>query len=87
MKLKQSKGRPAQEVVLDVRPILRASEQAVVSRVLSAVDGVESVAVNPVAQTALVQYDASTRLARRSTKNRRRLRLPLRGPVGTESFV
>lgn len=43
--------------VLDVRPILRASEQAVVSRVLGALDGVDSVDVNPVAQTAAVRYD------------------------------
>ncbi len=44
--------------MLDVRPILRASEQAVVSRVLGALDGVESVEVNPVAQTAVVSYDS-----------------------------
>lgn len=43
--------------MLDVRPILRASEQAVVSRVLGSLDGVESVDVNPVAQTAAVSYD------------------------------
>ncbi|MBJ7354321.1 MAG: heavy metal translocating P-type ATPase [Thermoleophilaceae bacterium] len=45
------------DAVLDVRPILRASESAVVSRVVGAVDGVESVDVNPVAQTAAVRYD------------------------------
>lgn len=59
MNLRQTTGRPEQEAVLDVRPILRASEQAVVDSVLSAVDGVESVDVNPVAQTALVKYDRS----------------------------
>lgn len=45
------------DAVLDVRPILRASESAVVSRVVGAVDGVESIDVNPVAQTAAVRYD------------------------------
>lgn len=45
--------------VLDVRPILRASEQALVSRVVEALDGVESVDVNSVAQTAFVHYDAA----------------------------
>lgn len=45
------------QAVLDVRPILRASESAVVNRVVGGVDGVASIDVNPVAQTAVVCYD------------------------------
>lgn len=52
-----AEGSHVHDAVLDVRPILRASESAVVSRVVGAVDGVESVDVNPVAQTAAVRYD------------------------------
>lgn len=52
-----SKDARMYDAVLDVRPILRASESAVVSSVVGAVDGVESVDVNPVAQTAAVRYD------------------------------
>lgn len=54
----RTENAPTRDAVLDVRPILRASEQAVVSRVLGALDGVESVEVNPVAQTAVVSYDS-----------------------------
>jgi hypothetical protein len=43
--------------VLDVRPILRDSQQATVARVLGRHRGVEGVEVNPVAQTATVRYD------------------------------
>jgi P-type Cu2+ transporter len=43
--------------VLDVRPILRASQQGTVERVLRRQDGVGLVEVNPVAQTAAVSYD------------------------------
>lgn len=53
----QTKNTATRDAMLDVRPILRASEQAVVSRVLGSLDGVESVDVNPVAQTAAVSYD------------------------------
>ena len=45
--------------VLDVRPILRASEKAVVEAVLSREPGVERVEANPVGQTAAVTYDPS----------------------------
>ncbi len=43
--------------VLDVRPILRASEKAVVERVLGRLPGVLAVDANPVAQSATVTYD------------------------------
>lgn len=43
--------------VLDVRPMLRASENAIVERVLGRQAGVERVEANPVAQTATVTYD------------------------------
>ncbi len=43
--------------VLDVRPMLRGSEKAVVERVLGREAGVERVEANPVAQTATVTYD------------------------------
>ena len=44
-------------MVLDVRPILRASEKATVARVLGRLEGVGWVEVNPVAQTATVSFD------------------------------
>jgi len=44
-------------VVLDVRPILRASEKTTVERVLERQAGVGRVEANPVAQTATVSYD------------------------------
>jgi len=47
----------ATTAVLDVRPILRASEQAIVERVLGRQAGVGRVDVNAVAQTATVSYD------------------------------
>ena len=43
--------------VLDVRPMLFASEEAVVEAVLGRRPGVERVEANPVAQTATVVYD------------------------------
>ena len=43
--------------VLDVRPMLRGSEKAVVESVLGRQPGVERVEANPVAQTAMVSYD------------------------------
>ena len=43
--------------VLDVRPILRGSEKTTVETMLARIPGVESVAANPVAQTATVSYD------------------------------
>jgi Cu2+-exporting ATPase len=46
-------------VVLDVRPMLRGSEKAVVEAVLGRRPGVERVEANPVAQTATVIYDAA----------------------------
>jgi Cu2+-exporting ATPase len=50
--------------VLDVRPMLRGSEKAVVEAVLGRRPGVERVEANPVAQTATVVYDpAQTSLA------------------------
>ena len=50
--------------VLDVRPMLFASEKAVVEAVLGRRPGVERVEANPVAQTATVAYDpARTSLA------------------------
>jgi P-type Cu2+ transporter len=50
--------------ILDVRPILRGSEKAVVEAVLGHRPGVERVEANPVAQTATVVYDpAKTSLA------------------------
>jgi Cu2+-exporting ATPase len=50
--------------ILDVRPILRGSEKAVVEAVLGRRPGVERVEANPVAQTATVVYDpAQTSLA------------------------
>jgi P-type Cu2+ transporter len=50
--------------VLDVRPMLRASEKAVVEAVLGRRPGVERVEANPVSQTATVVYDpAQTSLA------------------------
>ncbi len=45
--------------VLDVRPMLRGSEKAVVESVLRRQAGVEQVRANPVAQTASVIYDAN----------------------------
>jgi len=45
--------------VLDVRPMLRGSEKAVVEAVLGRRPGVEQVEANPVAQTATVVYDPS----------------------------
>jgi Cu2+-exporting ATPase len=45
------------KVVLDVRPMLRGSESAVVERVLGHQPGVEVVEANPVAQTATVSFD------------------------------
>jgi P-type Cu2+ transporter len=51
-------------VVLDVRPMLRGSEKAVVEAVLGRRPGVERVEANPVAQTATVVFDpARTSLA------------------------
>jgi Cu2+-exporting ATPase len=44
-------------VVLDVRPILRGSEKAVVEAVLGRRPGVEWVEANPVSQTATVVFD------------------------------
>ena len=44
-------------VVLDVRPMLRGSEKAVVEAVLGRLPGVARVEANPVAQTANVTYD------------------------------
>src|SRR5215211_4267204 len=44
-------------MVLDVRPMLRGSEKAVVEAVLGRRPGVERVEANPVAQTATVVYD------------------------------
>jgi P-type Cu2+ transporter len=50
--------------VLDVRPMLRGSEKAVVEAVLGRRPGVEQVEANPVSQTATVVYDpAQTSLA------------------------
>src|SRR5918994_1862186 len=50
--------------VLDVRPMLRGSEKAVVEAVLGRRPGVELVEANPVSQTATVVYDpAQTSLA------------------------
>jgi Cu2+-exporting ATPase len=50
--------------VLDVRPILRGSEKAVVEAVLGRRPGVERVEANPVSQTATVVFDpAQTSLA------------------------
>jgi P-type Cu2+ transporter len=45
--------------VLDVHPMRRASEKAVVEAVLGRRPGVERVEANPVAQTATVTYDAA----------------------------
>jgi P-type Cu2+ transporter len=45
--------------VLDVHPMLRGSEKAVVEAVLGRRPGVERVEANPVAQTATVTYDAA----------------------------
>jgi P-type Cu2+ transporter len=51
-------------VVLDVHPMLRGSEKAVVEAVLGRRPGVERVEANPVAQTATVVFDpAKTSLA------------------------
>ena len=44
-------------VTLDVRPMLRGSEKAVVEGVLGRQPGVHQVDANPVAQTATVSYD------------------------------
>jgi Cu2+-exporting ATPase len=50
--------------ILDVRPMLRGSEKAVVEAVLGRRPGVERVEANPVAQTATVTYNpAETSLA------------------------
>jgi Cu2+-exporting ATPase len=50
--------------ILDVRPMLRGSEKAVVEAALGRRPGVERVEANPVAQTATVVYDpAETSLA------------------------
>src|SRR5215211_5305208 len=50
--------------VLDVRPMLRGSEKAVVEAVLGRRPGVERVEANPVSQTATVVFDpAKTSLA------------------------
>jgi P-type Cu2+ transporter len=46
-------------VVLDVHPMLRGSEKAVVEAKLGRRSGVERVEANPVAQTATVTYDAA----------------------------
>ena len=46
--------------ILDVRPILRGSQKAVVEAVLGRRPGVEQVEANPVAQTATVTYDPAT---------------------------
>jgi len=46
-------------VVLDIRPMLLASEKAVVEAVLGRRPGVERVEANPVSQTATVTYDAA----------------------------
>jgi P-type Cu2+ transporter len=45
--------------ILDVRPILRGSEKAVVEAVLGRRPGVERVEANPVSQTATVVFDPS----------------------------
>ena len=51
-------------IILDVRPMLRGSEKAVVEAVLGRRPGVERVEANPVAQTATVVFDpAQTSLA------------------------
>jgi Cu2+-exporting ATPase len=51
-------------VILDVRPMLRGSEKAVVEAVLGRRPGVERVEANPVSQTATVVFDpAQTSLA------------------------
>jgi Cu2+-exporting ATPase len=47
------------EIVLDVRPIRRASTHGLVEAVLSRQEGVERVRANPVAQSASVAYDPS----------------------------
>lgn len=57
MEQTREEGSSTYAAVLDVRPILRASEQAVVDNVLGSLDGVSSVDVNPVAQTAVVRFD------------------------------
>ncbi len=63
------KGKSRATAVLDVRPILRASEKAVVEAVLGRRPGVERVEANPVAQTATVTYDP----ARTSVEDLRRV--------------
>ena len=55
--------------VLDVRPLLRGSEKAVVEAVVGRQPGVVRVDANPVAQTATVTYDT----ARTSVQDLRRL--------------
>ena len=49
--------REMKSAVLDVRPMLRGSEKAVVESVLGRQPGVHRVDANPVAQTATVSYD------------------------------
>ena len=56
-------------VVLDVRPMLRASENVTVEAVLGRQAGVHRVVANPVAQTATVSYDP----ARTSLEELRRI--------------
>ena len=56
-------------VVLDVRPMLRASENVTVQAVLGRQVGVHVVIANPVAQTAIVSYDP----ARTSLEELRRI--------------
>jgi P-type Cu2+ transporter len=57
--LVRSEGKQPVTVVLDVRPMLRGSEKAVVEARLLRRPGVLEVEANPVAQTANVTYDPS----------------------------
>ena len=54
-----TRGKRSATAVLDVRPMLRGSEKAVVEAVLSRRPGVLAVEANPVAQSANVTYDPS----------------------------
>ena len=44
--------------ILDVHPMLRGSQKAMVEAVLGRRPGMERVEANPIAQTATVTYDA-----------------------------
>jgi P-type Cu2+ transporter len=60
----EAKRKERSTAILDVHPMLRGSEKAVVEAVLGRRPGVERVEANPVAQTATVVYDpAQTSLA------------------------